>query len=146
MTRTYVLLEVSPELFAEVRAGFKDAGYDHALHRDESREVIDMYGIGLTQRPFARDAIEKDVEFKSLPLGSRARIVCEREVSAVSIADTSVATPPTALTGWYAVVDAEENLVCLVPPGGAVDGSHRSILDARVSVVVDVLNQATLKT
>lgn len=146
MTRTYVLLEVSPELFAEVRTGFKDAGYDHALHRDEGREVIDMYGIGLTQRPLVHDVFKKDVEFKSLPLGSRARIVCEREVSAVSIADTSVATPTTALTGWYAVVDAEDNLVCLVPPGGAVDGSHRSILDARVSVVVDVLNQATLKT
>jgi hypothetical protein len=139
------LLEVSPETFAEVRTEFKSAGYDHALHRDEGREIIDMYGIGLMQRSVVHEVVGV-VEFKSLPLGSRARIVCEREVSAVSVTETEIGTPPVVLTGWYAVVDAEGNLVCLVPPGGAVDSSHRSIPDARVSVVVDVLNQATLKT
>jgi hypothetical protein len=49
VTRTYVLLEVSPAAFAEVRAKLKDAGYDHALHREDGRETIDMHGIALVE-------------------------------------------------------------------------------------------------
>jgi len=48
MRRTFVLLEVSPELYAEIHTKLKDAGYDHVFDVIDGREVADMYGIALT--------------------------------------------------------------------------------------------------
>lgn len=48
-TRTYAILEVSPEVYAEIRAKLVIAGYDHTLHGDDEREVIDMHGIALSE-------------------------------------------------------------------------------------------------
>jgi hypothetical protein len=50
VTRTYALLEVSPELFAEARVKLEDAGYDHAIDRHDDRVVIDMHGLALVAR------------------------------------------------------------------------------------------------
>lgn len=47
MTHTYALLEVSPAVHAEIRAKLRAAGYEHAFHREDDREVIDMHGIGV---------------------------------------------------------------------------------------------------
>lgn len=46
-SRTYAILEVSPEVYAEIRAKLEAAGYEHALHREDDGEVIDMHGIAL---------------------------------------------------------------------------------------------------
>lgn len=46
-TRTYALLEVSPEAHAEIKALLLAAGYDHAVNADGE---IDMHGIALTTR------------------------------------------------------------------------------------------------
>lgn len=49
MTHTYAVLEVSAEVYAEVRALLTKAGYEHTFHegdRDHA-EVIDMHGIAL---------------------------------------------------------------------------------------------------
>lgn len=44
-TRTYALLEVSQELYDEVKAKFEEAGYES--HIDHKRGYIDMQGIAL---------------------------------------------------------------------------------------------------
>lgn len=46
-TRTYAILEVSPEIYASIRKQLEDAGYQHAFHKDGVEEVIDMHGIAL---------------------------------------------------------------------------------------------------
>lgn len=51
MTHTYALLEVSPAVHAEIRAKLQAAGYEHAFHREDDREVIDMHGIGVVAVP-----------------------------------------------------------------------------------------------
>lgn len=48
-TRTFALLEVSPALYAEVRAKLEAAEYDHAFHHVDGRDVIDMNGIALAE-------------------------------------------------------------------------------------------------
>ena len=45
MTRTYVILEISPAAFLEIALQLRLAGYDHAF--DEDGAVIDMHGIAL---------------------------------------------------------------------------------------------------
>lgn len=47
MSYTYATLEVSPEAYAEIRAKLEAAGYEHAIHRYDDHEVIDMHGIAL---------------------------------------------------------------------------------------------------
>ena len=46
-THTYAILEVSAAVYAEIREKLKAAGYDHAFHLDDNREVMDMHGIAL---------------------------------------------------------------------------------------------------
>lgn len=46
-TRTYVILEVTPQVFQEIAAKLREAGYDHAFSEDDS--VIDMQGIALRE-------------------------------------------------------------------------------------------------
>ena len=45
MTHTYVLMEVSDEVYAEVERKLRDAGYDHAIDDGE----LDMHGIALVK-------------------------------------------------------------------------------------------------
>lgn len=47
MSHTYATLPVSAATYAEIREKLSAAGYDHAFHDDDGREVIDMSGIGL---------------------------------------------------------------------------------------------------
>jgi len=47
MSRTYVVLEVSPAAYAEIRDKLLAAGYGHALHHEDGAEVVDMHGIAL---------------------------------------------------------------------------------------------------
>lgn len=46
-THTYVLLEVSPPAYQEIRQKLELAGYQHAFDQDGGRSVIDMHGIAL---------------------------------------------------------------------------------------------------
>lgn len=48
MIYTYAILEVSAQAYREIRAKLVAAGYEHAFHEDDGREVIDMHGIALT--------------------------------------------------------------------------------------------------
>lgn len=48
-SHTYAILDVSPAVYAEIREKLKAAGYDHAFHEDDAREVIDMHGIALRE-------------------------------------------------------------------------------------------------
>ena len=50
MTYTYSILDVSPTVYAAIRALLAHAGYDHAFHQDDGKEVIDMHGIALRSR------------------------------------------------------------------------------------------------
>lgn len=45
-THTYALLEVTPEVYAEIRAKLEAAGYQHAFLEDGA---IDMHGIAITR-------------------------------------------------------------------------------------------------
>jgi len=56
MTYTYTELEVSAACHAEIRAKLEAAGYQHAFHRDDDREVIDMHWIVLAVEPAASPA------------------------------------------------------------------------------------------
>lgn len=49
-THTYALLELSPAAYSEIRARLVSAGYEHAIHSDDGRAVIDMHGIGVTEQ------------------------------------------------------------------------------------------------
>lgn len=42
-TRTYVILELSPSAYAEIRKKLVDAGYHHAIHGD----LLDMDGLAV---------------------------------------------------------------------------------------------------
>lgn len=92
--------------------------------------------------------------FEDLPLDSRVEVVYEREVHAEKLHNAAAALEdltdlgrhPTdviaALPGWYAIVDAEGDLVCLVPPGGIDrDANADDVVGARASVVAAMLNQ-----
>lgn len=46
-THTYAILEVSPAVYAEIRAKLEAAGYEHAFIVDIGGEAIDMHGIAL---------------------------------------------------------------------------------------------------
>lgn len=59
MTRTFALLEVSAPAFTEVSGKLRDAGYDHAFHVVDERDVVDMHGIALAESP--ADAAEQSI-------------------------------------------------------------------------------------
>lgn len=46
MTYTYVLMEVSPAVYLEIREKLLKAGYDHAI---TSEGELDLHGIALVQ-------------------------------------------------------------------------------------------------
>jgi hypothetical protein len=46
-TRTYAILELSPEAYLEIRTKLLAAGYEHAFDRTEGVETIDVHGIAL---------------------------------------------------------------------------------------------------
>lgn len=46
-THTYAVLEVSRAAYDEIRTKLVAYGYEHAIHEDDGRELIDMHGIGL---------------------------------------------------------------------------------------------------
>ena len=50
MTYTYAVLDVPATVYAAVRALLKAAEYEHAFHKDDGREVIDMHGIALAAK------------------------------------------------------------------------------------------------
>lgn len=50
MTYTYAILQVPPTIYAAVRALLEAAGYEHAFHKDDGDEVLDMHGIALKSR------------------------------------------------------------------------------------------------
>ena len=54
MSRTYVLMQVSPATYNEIAQKLRDAGYDHALHLDDGHgnaTALDMHGIALSVAP-----------------------------------------------------------------------------------------------
>lgn len=57
MTYTYVLMDVSPTTYEEIKKKLLDAGYQHALHEDRHGDgvVLDMHGIALR--------LDKDAKF-----------------------------------------------------------------------------------
>ncbi len=97
-------------------------------------------------------------QFEDLPLDSRVNVIYDRDVHVEPLAEAA-AFPPTfenvelggsnpdvvvaALPGWYAVIDAENDLVCLVPPGGT-EGTDNDAVQ-RASVVAAMLNQPAVR-
>jgi len=66
MTYTYVLMEVSPSTYKEVRKKLEEAGYFKALHQDrEDGILLDMHGIALK--------LEKTNENENTQRNSKAR-------------------------------------------------------------------------
>src|SRR6185436_17851212 len=51
ITHTYVLLELSPAAFDEVKQNLEAAGYQHAFHHDGERQLIDMHGLAVAEIP-----------------------------------------------------------------------------------------------
>jgi len=49
-TYTYVVLPVSRETYDEIFHALQEACYDHAIHNDNGRVVIDMHGIALARK------------------------------------------------------------------------------------------------
>ena len=47
MTHTYALMEVSQNTFDEIKQKLQEAGYTHAILREEPNEHLDMHGIAL---------------------------------------------------------------------------------------------------
>lgn len=47
MTHTYAILEISPDAYQEIREALAQAGYHHAFHQEEGRDLIDMHGIAV---------------------------------------------------------------------------------------------------
>lgn len=48
-THTYAILDVSPAVFHEIREKLLAAGYEHSLHANGGKVVIDMHGIALRE-------------------------------------------------------------------------------------------------
>lgn len=57
MSHTYVVLDISPAAYNEIKRKLVAAGYDHTFHED----VIDMHGIAVkAQPPYSyRNAVEQ---------------------------------------------------------------------------------------
>ncbi len=48
-THTYVILDLSPTAYGEIKQKLEAAGYGHAFHKDGGRIVIDMHGIAVAE-------------------------------------------------------------------------------------------------
>lgn len=48
MTHTYALMNVSKTTFDEIKSQMIAAGYDHAIHEDDDKIILDMNGIGIS--------------------------------------------------------------------------------------------------
>jgi len=46
-THTYVVLELSPAAFGEIKEKLEAAGYQHAFDENDGRTIIDMHGIAV---------------------------------------------------------------------------------------------------
>ena len=46
-THTYVLMDVSPATFEEIRGKLEEADYGHAINKERDEVHLDMHGIGL---------------------------------------------------------------------------------------------------
>lgn len=55
-THTYVILELSKPAFKEIEQKLMDAGYQHAMHEDDGRTVIDMHGIAVADEEKTRQS------------------------------------------------------------------------------------------
>lgn len=64
MTHTYAVLDVSGPAFAEILAKLAAAGYSHAIHQEDGRDLIDMHGVALAMDRTPRPAV--DVEIGSI--------------------------------------------------------------------------------
>lgn len=151
-----VMTTHTTERHAFVRGRFK-AGEHGGQMPDETCDVC-----GRDPRNTIHDVklvTNEPERWSKLPLRARQQVTYEREVSVVAISDVAggmelaagawggrVQPAVTELlvaaerAGWHAVIDAEGGIVCLVPPGGAVDEHNDEIPDALVSVVVEMLN------
>ena len=49
-THTFVLLELSPAAFSEIHDKLKEADYGHAFLEEDGQVVIDMHGIGVSEK------------------------------------------------------------------------------------------------
>jgi hypothetical protein len=48
-THTYAVLDISPAAFREIAEKLKAAGYGHAFHEEEGRNIVDMQGIAVAE-------------------------------------------------------------------------------------------------
>ena len=46
-THTRVVMDVSPETFQEIHDKMKEAGYHHAIYKDEDGITVDMSGLAI---------------------------------------------------------------------------------------------------
>jgi hypothetical protein len=58
-THTFVILDLSPAAYAEIRKKLDDAGYQHAFMRSDGRDVIDMQGIAVASENSARETVQE---------------------------------------------------------------------------------------
>lgn len=49
-THTYVTMDVSARAYAEIRQKMLEASYEHAVHRDGEKELIDMHGLAIKSK------------------------------------------------------------------------------------------------
>jgi hypothetical protein len=61
-THTYVILEIDPEAFNDIKKKLRDAGYDHAFMPGGE---IDMHGIAIAPDP-ARSALALGAELRRM--------------------------------------------------------------------------------
>lgn len=48
VTHTYVLMDLSPSAYNEIKKKLLAAGYSHAVHEAHDGERLDMHGIAVT--------------------------------------------------------------------------------------------------
>lgn len=46
-THTYVIMEVSKEVHEFIKQKLEEAGYQHAIHIEDGKILLDMHGIAL---------------------------------------------------------------------------------------------------
>lgn len=56
MSHTYVVVEISPEAYEEIRAQLEDADYHHVLN---DAPPLDMYGLAVAPKPPEVQVIER---------------------------------------------------------------------------------------
>jgi hypothetical protein len=59
-THTFVVLDLSPTAFSEIRSKLEAYGYSHAFLRwRDGRDVIDMQGIAVASESSARETVQE---------------------------------------------------------------------------------------